>query len=996
MKKFSILSVAMLLCAMAMAAPVKNLPVKRVQPKGDTLCCRVSGDEFFHRLHDAKGYTIVQNPETGWYVYATVENGRLVPTQWVPGVDNPAQHGLVPGLQPDASVLRRMRQAWEVPPQYRTGPSMTGGANHGTLNNIVIFIRFSDETVCTTDGFSTINTMFNDSTTGATSMYDYFKKTSYNKLHVVTHYFPTPSGNTVLSYQDTFPRSYYQPYSSTNTNGYSTSTERRNREFGLLQRAVTWVNANSPVPTSLNLDMDSDGCIDNVCFVVSGTYTGWSDLLWPHKWSLYDRYVYINSKRVYTFNLQLAGSGEHYFSVSTFCHEMTHTLGSPDLYHYNNYIDVSAAGSWDLMHSDGTPPQQSNSLLKLKYLNWLDSIPLLTDSGTYTMTSLVSGPNNAYKIASANSHQWYILEYRNAADTFDSSIPNRGMLIWRYNDLNSADNVDFDNSSTPHEMWLFRPNSTDDITNGTISAAGFGTNGRTSFCSTSNPHPYLCNGTPDTSFSITNITISSDHNSVSFTFNPNGGGGGGTTCDTVRTFPTAQDFESADIGCWTFVSNNTANALDAGSNSACIYSSSTYVHGGDYCFRFSSYYSANDYNQYLISPRLEAQNPLHLQFYYKKNSSGSSESFRVLYSTTTNAPSAFTDTLTNVTVTSSSSFALCDLLVPANARHVAINYHSNYKYYLYVDDITLRDTLNTTYTITATSNQPAMGSVTGSGTYNQGRQVTLAAVPNTGYRFVNWTWNGGSSTSNPLAFSATEDLTVYANFEAETYTVAISPNDAACGTVTGSGVYAYLATVTATATPCSGYRFAEWSDGETSNPYSFTVTDDISLQAIFMPEEDTTTYLLSVSANDAAMGTVTGGGRYAPGTTVTIEATPYEGYRFVNWDDGTTSASRQVVVVSDTTFTAIFGSIEGIDEVAATSVSFLPNPVGKGQTLTLSATGAESIHATMTIYDVYGRAVRKIEVATASASFVADFPTGIYTILLQGDKLHSVQRVVVR
>ena len=207
--------------------------------------------------------------------------------------------------------------------------------------------------------------------------------------------------------------------------GYVADSDRREREFALLQNAVDWVNINCPVSTTLDLDVDNDGMVDNVCFVVSGTYTGWSDLLWPHKWSLYDRYVYINGKRVYTFNFQLAGSGEHYFGVSTLCHEMTHTLGAPDIYHYEHYDNVSPGGSWDLMNSNQTPPQQSNSLFKLKYLNWFDSIPELTDSGTYTMQSLATGPNHAYKIASADREQWYILEYRNYSDTFDSSIPGR-------------------------------------------------------------------------------------------------------------------------------------------------------------------------------------------------------------------------------------------------------------------------------------------------------------------------------------------------------------------------------------------------------------------------------------------------------------------------------------------------------------------------------------------------------------------------------------------
>lgn len=44
------------------------------------------------------------------------------------------------------------------------------------------------------------------------------------------------------------------------------------------------------------------------------------------------------------------------------------------------------------------------------------------------------------------------------------------------------------------------------------------------------------------------------------------------------------------------------------------------------------------------------------------------------------------------------------------------------------------------------------------------------------------------------------------------------------------------------------------------------------------------------------------------GDWVTIQATPYEGYRFVNWSDGNTNALRDVQVFSDTTFIAYFAS----------------------------------------------------------------------------------------
>lgn len=53
------------LAASASAMPLFNVPTTLVQPNGDTLHCFVSGDEYYHRLHDADGYTIVQNQQTG-------------------------------------------------------------------------------------------------------------------------------------------------------------------------------------------------------------------------------------------------------------------------------------------------------------------------------------------------------------------------------------------------------------------------------------------------------------------------------------------------------------------------------------------------------------------------------------------------------------------------------------------------------------------------------------------------------------------------------------------------------------------------------------------------------------------------------------------------------------------------------------------------------------------------------------------------------------------
>ena len=95
------------IATVATAAPVRFMPVTLVQPQGDTVYCYVSGDEFFHRLHDADGYTIIRHPSTGQYVYASLAEGDLVPTSFVVGRDDPKTSGLEPNLIPDAKHLKR-------------------------------------------------------------------------------------------------------------------------------------------------------------------------------------------------------------------------------------------------------------------------------------------------------------------------------------------------------------------------------------------------------------------------------------------------------------------------------------------------------------------------------------------------------------------------------------------------------------------------------------------------------------------------------------------------------------------------------------------------------------------------------------------------------------------------------------------------------------------------------------------------------------------------
>ena len=69
------------------------------------------------------------------------------------------------------------------------------------------------------------------------------------------------------------------------------------------------------------------------------------------------------------------------------------------------------------------------------------------------------------------------------------------------------------------------------------------------------------------------------------------------------------------------------------------------------------------------------------------------------------------------------------------------------------------------YTVTATANPTAGGSVSGAGTYEYGNSCTLVATPASGYEFVNWTKNGSTvSTNTSYTFSVTAAGSYVANF----------------------------------------------------------------------------------------------------------------------------------------------------------------------------------------------------------------------------------------
>ena len=147
------------------------------------------------------------------------------------------------------------------------------------------------------------------------------------------------------------------------------------------------------------------------------------------------------------------------------------------------------------------------------------------------------------------------------------------------------------------------------------------------------------------------------------------------------------------------------------------------------------------------------------------------------------------------------------------------------------------------------------------------------------------------------------------------HTITLSVDPEGGGTASGGGSAEDGGTITVTASPSNGHEFVGWRENgsivSSSASYTFTVTGDRSLTAVFVAVVPV--YVVSVAVDPAGGGTVSGGGTYQEGASVTVTASAADGYSFTAWkENGTTvstSASYTFTANSNRTLTAVFAAI---------------------------------------------------------------------------------------
>ena len=513
-----------------------------------------------------------------------------------------------------------------------------------------------------------------------------------------------------------------------------------------------------------------------------------------------------------------------------------------------------------------------------------------------------------------------------------------------------------------------------------------------------------------------------------------------TDCAPVQVTATLsyeQDFEnSTDIErCFSMIyGDNNPNINTMGVNAAA-------AHNGNNGFRFNSLSPSADYNQYLVTPSIDADGNMLVQFYVK--ASAGTETFRMGYSTTDNDVTA--SFIWNNPVTVNSTWTLYSANVPAATRYVAIHYMPGASsYYLYVDSLSLSITDDSNLCLapaisavtedatTITVNYVAPGTVEAaitSSAWNSSITGTLVSdttaytftglVPGTNYtiglrtvcgddNYSPWTTQTVTTLSvdcnaptnvtvSDIDFTeATVDWTSDDATEWQVYYTQGTQEDTIITTVhpvTLTGLDWGASYTVKVRTVCVAGLTSGWSTPVTFNTTGCEAPHGIYAGSVTMNEADIH-WTSDASEWDLSYGVA---GEDAM-TTVTVTSQPYRLSGLI------ASTEYQVLLRAhcaegiasewSSAYTFRTADNQGIDDVEGGSVRLFPNPASTSVTLTLDE-GMGQVN--IVIVDMNGREVAHYQTTGTSLDIdVTKLAQGAYFVRVVNEQTTAVRKLIVR
>lgn len=425
-----------------MPTPFVNERFTFTNPDGSNFEVIGRGNQFFAHFETADGYTVVKDPQSGFYSYAESSNGNghLSPIKnGIVGKADPRTLNLRKHARVSTSVAREIANASNlvqgIEPRWKKRreekraqriKSMTEGLRAGpllapTVGNYVglcILIEFPDvpQTISRQEVTDFCNKTGYSGFGNNGSVKDYFFDNSRGRLtytNVVTQYY-TASHN----------RSYYtDPAIAFGT-----------RARQLIVEALNHLKAQGFNFSQLTADSSGYIYALNV-FYAGERVNNWSEGLWPHQWALASAYDAGGGKKFSDYQITNMGSS---LTLRTFCHENGHMICNfPDLYDYaSDGIGSAGIGNFCLMCYGGNNlnPVQVGAYLKNE-AGWSTSLTNISPG----ITGTLNAANNDFYIHSKSPTEYFIIENRQKAGR-DNFLPDSGLAIWHVDEAGSNSN----------------------------------------------------------------------------------------------------------------------------------------------------------------------------------------------------------------------------------------------------------------------------------------------------------------------------------------------------------------------------------------------------------------------------------------------------------------------------------------------------------------------------------------------------------------------------
>lgn len=235
----------------------------------------------------------------------------------------------------------------------------------------------------------------------------------------------------------------------------------------------------------------------------------------------------------------------------------------------------------------------------------------------------------------------------------------------------------------------------------------------------------------------------------------------------------------------------------------------------------------------------------------------------------------------------------------------------------------------------------------------------------TGYTFNGWYTDEGCANKLSSSYTVTSDVTLYAGWTTNNYTVTFKSGDDAVETKTVG--YKSSVETLPTAAAKEHYTFASWcvadADGKSTGTQFTTateVTGDMTVVAVYTPNQYRVTFN-TVGGSDVTPLSV------AYGSAVgTLPATTKDGYTFNGWYDGDGAKWTDATeVTGDVTLYASWTKVSSGSEETKTDTKVEPTEDG-GVTITEETTSGDTTSKTETVVDAKGNVTEKTTTETTT------------------------------